>query len=210
MGVVRTGEDAPEVCPRCRRPTRRDFHFCPTCGERLQEVCSACRAALEKDRVFCANCGTHREARAVLFAAAEPVREQEAGVLPSEEDGLASVISERAEEHNSRGSELYENDEFGEAVREFSAAVSLVPTHPVYRTNLAVALSEMGEYERAVSEFLEALRLDPDNVGAYLQLGYTYQEMERLQDAMDAWRRVVELAPDSAEAEEARDAMESI
>lgn len=208
MGVVRTGEDSPEVCPRCRSVVRRNSNFCTTCGERLRGVCSACRAPIEEEWAFCANCGTHRDARAVLFAVAEPMAE--GGAAPLEMGTPAPVIEERAETHNSRGSELYENDEFSEAAREFSAAVSLVPNNAVYRTNLAVALSEMGEYSRAIAEFQEAIRLDPGNSGAYLQLGYTHQEMHQLQDAVEAWRKVIELAPDSAEAEEAREALDTI
>jgi len=204
MGVVRTGEDSPEICPRCRLVIRREYNFCPSCGERLQGVCSACRTPIEEEWAFCANCGTHRDARAVLFAVAEPVGE---GAMAPVEAGM---IEERAEAHNSRGSELYDNDEFDEAVREFGAAVSLVPGNAVYRTNLAVALSEMGDFGAAVREFREAIRLEPGNASAYLQLGYTYQEMHQLQDAIETWRKAIDLAPDSDEADEAREAIESI
>lgn len=212
MGVVRTGEDSPEVCPRCRRVTRRDFNFCPSCGERLQEVCSACRATLEQGALFCVKCGTHRDARAVLVAVGQPSAPGDVAfaALAAGETDTVDLVQERAEEHNARGSELYENDEFAEAVREFGAAVSLAPANAVYRTNLAVALSEMGEHSRAVAEFQEAIRLDPDNVNAYLQLGYTYQEMGQEGAARDAWQQVVQMAPDSPEAEEAREALDSL
>jgi tetratricopeptide (TPR) repeat protein len=202
MAVVRTGDDLPEACPRCRALLRRDFNFCPSCGERLREVCAHCRADLEPGWAYCAACGTARDARA-----GGPGAE---AVVPLLEVEPLGDLEARAEAHNTRGSELYENDDFDEAIREFSAAVSLVPTNATYHTNLAVALSEIGEYERAVSEFHEAIRLDPGNAGTYLQLGYTYQEMERLQQAVEAWRQVEVLAPDSPEAEEAREAMDSI
>jgi len=195
MGYVRTGEDLPDACPKCRYPLRREFNFCPSCGQRIHDVCPQCRALLEPGWHYCATCG------------APSVTEAPPGLLEPDQD---AALSQRAEAHNTRGTELYENDEYEEAIREFGAAISLAPDSAIYRTNLAVALSEKGEYERAVSEFKEALRLDPENVSAHLQLGYTYQEMEKPMQAVEAWQKVVALAPDSPEAAEAREALENV
>ncbi|MBI3946264.1 MAG: tetratricopeptide repeat protein [Armatimonadetes bacterium] len=203
MGYVRTGESQPEACPSCGSPLRREFNFCPACGERVRDICPNCRADVEPAWAYCAACG-------VPLAGREEAEPAEAAAEPSLGYLVTDGAGERAEAHNTRGSELYERDDYEEAVREFSAAVDLAPHNPVYRVNLAVALSEMGEHERAVPEFEEALRLDPSNVGAYLQLGYTYQEMERPRQAVDAWKKVLQLAPDSPEAEEAQDALENI
>lgn len=195
MGIVRTGDDLPEACPKCHSPIRREFNFCPSCGERLHETCPQCRAVLEPGWRFCPTCGL-------------TVGGQEVMPYLTPDQGLE--MGQRAEAHNTRGSELYDNDEYEEAIREFSTAISLSPNNPLYHTNLAVALSETGEFERAVSEFQTALRLDPNNAAAYLQLGYTYQEMERPMQAVEAWRKVIDLAPDSPEAGEARNELNSI
>lgn len=202
MEVVRTGNSQPEACSNCGSPLRQEFNFCPMCGERVREVCPHCRAPLEPLWNYCAICG----ASLAMSEEAEP----NDTLLETALEYLESPEEERAEAHNTRGSDLYERDEYEAAIREFSAAVALAPNNATYRVNLAVALSEIGEYERAISEFEEALRLDPNHVGAYLQLGYTYQEMERPLQAVEAWKKVLELAPDSPEAEEAREALESI
>lgn len=213
MGYVRTGEDQPEACPKCRFPVRREFNFCPSCGERLRDVCPNCRAEMESAWRFCTVCGTSAQAAASL---GEPAREAfgvlaaggEPASIPLAPSG--TELHQEAEAHNTRGSELYEQDEYDEAIREFSEAVSLIPTNAIYHMNLAVALSEIGEYERAVREFQEALRLDPGNTSVYLQLGYTYQEMEKPRQAVECWKKVIEINPDSSESEEAREALESI
>lgn len=197
MGYVRTGEDLPDACPRCRFPLRRDFNYCPSCGQNLRAVCPECQALLEDGWNFCAVCGTNVSGKA-------------AGLPTLEEEAVGQPLQQRAEEANARGSELYENDEYEEAIRQFGQAVALVPDNAIYHTNLAVALSETGEYERAVAQFQEAIRLDPANAAAFLQLGYTYQEMEKPREAVDAWQKVIQLAPNSSEAEEARAALENI
>ena len=197
MGVVRTGEDLPAACSHCHSPVRPEFNYCPSCGMRLRDVCRECRSDLEAGWYYCAVCGA---------PSAGDAQQVEVDV---EREGVPDLVA-RAEAHNTRGSELYDNNEFDEAIREFTAAISLDAVNPVYHTNLAVALSELGDYDRALAEFKEAVRLEPSNAGAYLQMGVTYQEMERPREAVEAWKKVLELAPDSPEADEAREELENV
>ncbi|MDH7570345.1 MAG: tetratricopeptide repeat protein [Armatimonadota bacterium] len=211
MGVIRTGEEQPEACSGCGQPVRREFNFCPSCGVALRAVCPTCHGVMEPGWKFCVVCGTNPEAEVAMRRHLQAALAGRPAVAVSGDDlPEVSEIDERAEAHNTRGTELYENDAYEEAVREFSAAVSLNPTNPTYHVNLAVALSEQGDFDRAIAEFQEALRLDPENVAAYLQMGYTFQEMEQPRRAVEAWKKVIELAPGSAEAEEAEEALDSI
>jgi len=142
----------------------------------------------------CAYCGTTLNGGSIPTI---PQPWQEEGEPPSER-----VMT--AEEHNSEGKRLYNQEEYVEAVGHFREALAAEPNNGLFHCNLAVALAEMGEDEAALAEYASAIRLAPNDASLHLNLGYFYSERERQDDAERAWHRVIDLAPDSPEAAEAK------
>lgn len=50
-------EDILTPCGRCGTPARREFAFCPDCGEPLRRACPECRNPVEPFWAHCAHCG---------------------------------------------------------------------------------------------------------------------------------------------------------
>ena len=45
------------LCPRCFKPIKAEFLFCPYCKSRLKNTCPFCGQSLESDWVICPYCG---------------------------------------------------------------------------------------------------------------------------------------------------------
>ncbi|MCC6441874.1 MAG: tetratricopeptide repeat protein [Armatimonadetes bacterium] len=210
-----TRHRAVESCPNCGHSLEfGGFIFCPYCGKRVATLCSQCRGVLHSHWQHCPNCGKEvgaipSQGRAGLWRGAskpeDPRRE------PTEEEIQPQHSESRAaEEMNAQGVASYEAEKLGDAIVLFRKAIALDPDNATYHLNLAVAYGEKSMDQEALAEYHEVLRLDPQNVSAYLNMGYILNEHEDSEGASQAWKKVVSLAPGSQEAEEARQAMETI
>ena len=71
-------------------------------------------------------------------------------------------VKQQAESYNVEGLECYEKWEVDDAIKNFEAAVRLVPEDPEYRLNLARARARFGQWEEALSSLRDFLDLEPD------------------------------------------------
>jgi serine/threonine-protein kinase len=85
-----------------------------------------------------------------------------------------------------------------EAMRFLSTAVSLRPTSPGARLDLAAALEKSGRRDEAIAEFHRALQLNPRNVWAHNELGNALLRMGRTNDAIGEYHAAIALGPENA------------
>jgi Flp pilus assembly protein TadD len=183
-----------QACDSCGKPVRADFAFCPWCRRVLHRVCLKCGAVSAQEWKFCPRCGAELEQAAV----AAPSR----GVRVPEEEPVSD-----AERFNKAGSDLYDREEYGDAIVQFLKAVDLEPDNPLYEGNLAVAYHDAGMPEQAMDHYKRAVMLDARDTTCRLNMGHLYASMEDKDNARDCYNQVIALAPESEDAEEARQAL---
>jgi len=120
------------------------------------------------------------------------------------------MVNADAEVFNQRGVELYESEQYDDAIEQFRQALALDPRNSLYHCNLAVAFGEQGDADRAFEEYERALTFNPSDVTALLNLGYAYNEREEPGKARHAWEQIIDISPNSAEADEARDNLRNL
>lgn len=55
---ARFSQDSGITCPKCRKPIRSDFAFCPGCGHILKPQCPKCQCEIQEGWKICPHCGT--------------------------------------------------------------------------------------------------------------------------------------------------------
>lgn len=95
-----------------------------------------------------------------------------------------------------RGTLHLVDNEFPEAIAEFSEAARLDPLNPAPLTNLGLAQFKQGDIFAAIENYRRVLELQPDNVRAHCNLGGAYQIRGRLDLAADSYARALEIDPD--------------
>jgi tetratricopeptide (TPR) repeat protein len=87
-----------------------------------------------------------------------------------------------------------------EAVRFYTAAITLRPDSAGLHNNLANSLRGQGKLDEAVAEYREAIRLKPDYVFAHSNLGVTLYDQRKPEEAMAELREAIRLRRDYAAA----------
>jgi tetratricopeptide (TPR) repeat protein len=89
-------------------------------------------------------------------------------------------------------------DNWGEAIKNFQAAIRIWPPYPQAHSNLGIGLAKLGKKEEALQEFSEALRLNPNYRDAHYNMGILLLEFGRLDEAIAHFREALRLKPDDA------------
>lgn len=197
-------------CSMCgARANSSVMSYCPQCGTSLTSKCASCGGAIVAGWPRCRYCGREIGAEGMIGRNLRMQRQWDAeertstGGYARQSSDFEEEVESPAAEHNRKGSELFDEEKFDEAVEEFRRAVALDPTNSSYHCNLAVAYEELNQPEEARREYERTLELDPNDTTALLYLGYLLNESQDPERAAELWRRLTEVAPGSPEAEEA-------
>lgn len=198
-------------CHKCGARTMRWMTYCPDCGSIQHPVCVGCGVSISPDWTYCASCGRQLGAGGLDCRTSAALRRrvdqfeqaEKTATVPGPEPREAASSSP-AEEHNRRGTELFESENFDGAITKYQDAVRLDPENSAYHCNLGMAYDEAGRDSEALAEYQTTLKLDPNDLTALLSIGYMYSENDRPDEAREAWNRVLQIAPDSAEAQEVK------
>ena len=110
--------------------------------------------------------------------------------------GLAAEPTpQTADEHARFGMALLEEGRWEEAIRSFTAATRLNPTHVEAHANLGMAYYFKGDLSSAVSTFQTAQRLAPDRIDVAHGLGLALYEKGDLDGAITAFRTAAQINP---------------
>jgi serine/threonine protein kinase/Flp pilus assembly protein TadD len=94
------------------------------------------------------------------------------------------------------GNRLYEREDYAEALRYCSIAVSIRPDSAAAHHNLGVALSNQGLLDEAIAELHKALRLDKDSYQVHTNLGVNLHLKRSLDEAIAAYSEAIRLNKD--------------
>src|SRR5258707_46303 len=110
-------------------------------------------------------------------------------------DAVFSKV-DSAESYLIFGSLRLAGKEFADAIKDFSAAVSLNPGLPLLHSQLGNAYSYSGEREQAKKEFTEELEINPRDFNANYRLGRLLREDGNVVDAAARLQTALQLRPD--------------
>eukprot|EP01083_Nonionella_stella_P012860 36305_1 len=98
-------------------------------------------------------------------------KENEAPAKKAEPEKPLAELSEeeqhklKAEEHKKLGNELYKTRKFDEAIEEYTKAIELAPTAPVYLSNRSAVHFMKKDYESCISDCKEGIKIGRENYG---------------------------------------------
>jgi tetratricopeptide (TPR) repeat protein len=121
------------------------------------------------------------------------------GITVTASPALAQPEPKTAREFLERGNKALKNDEFLNASRDFSEAISLDPKNARAYSGRGLARVRLGWIERGVEDFNEAIKLDPNYAPAYHGRGIAVQAEGKPLLAVTDYTEAIKLDPKSAE-----------
>lgn len=96
-----------------------------------------------------------------------------------------------------KGVTLLKNDQFQEAVDEFTLLVRQSPENPDAYKNRGVAYMKLGEYDLAILDFEKTRELMPEMKGLYSNLGVAWYYKGEYEKAIQNYNMEIALTPDN-------------
>lgn len=187
---ITEGDRLDLTCESCGGRVLAGYRHCPSCGEQRRPACPGCGQLLLRAWKCCPSCGRQLG---------------RSGDQPEAEDRLS--LSNLADQHNERGVDFLEEEDYERAAEEFQQAIELRRDDPIYYYNLGLAWENLGNDREAIHAYETAVRLDPGAAETHAALAGLYATKGRQSDAKKCWQAVIALAPDSDLAEEAKSAL---
>ena len=101
--------------------------------------------------------------------------------------------------YNNRGNVYTDQEEYDQAIADYSEALQRDPDFEIAYNNRGVAFANQGEYDRAIADYNEALQHEPDYSVAYNNRGNAYTEKGEYDRAIADYGEVLRLDPEDAE-----------
>jgi tetratricopeptide (TPR) repeat protein len=95
------------------------------------------------------------------------------------------------------GLDLFNADEYDEAIKKFSDVLTEDPDHPDAQYYIAVSWANKGEPGKAISEFTKAIEKDPDDTDALVGRGEIWQFKGKLKQALADFKKALIMDPDN-------------
>lgn len=89
------------------------------------------------------------------------------------------------------GSSSYNQEDYENAVNQYSQALTLLPEHVNALTGRGFSYIALGEFTLALSDFRQVVAIAPENSFAYLGLGDTQYQLRWAQLALDAYQTYI-------------------
>ncbi|KAG8309843.1 sperm-associated antigen 1-like [Homalodisca vitripennis] len=99
-----------------------------------------------------------------------------------------------AEQEKNRGNEYYEEKNYDEAIKYYTASIAIWPTPKAYNNRSACYLKQCN-YTAALADAKNTLNLDPNNVKALFRRGIALQHKNQFREALADMNKVLEEQP---------------
>lgn len=97
-----------------------------------------------------------------------------------------------AEKLKSAGNAAMQKKDYKTAIEQYSAAITLAPTNPIYLSNRAAAYSASGDHASAVKDAEIAVASDPKYTKAWSRLGLARFAMGDARGSVEAYKKGIE------------------
>ena len=110
----------------------------------------------------------------------------------------ALAVTSAATRLNNLGSDLLNQEKYGEAAVEFQRAVQQDPTFAAAQLNLAYAHDKLGRADEAIAAYEKAIALDPKAPTAFNNLGVLYMKQDAYDKAIQTFEQGLAVDASSA------------
>jgi tetratricopeptide (TPR) repeat protein len=99
-----------------------------------------------------------------------------------------------------RGNSYFNNEEYDNAIKAYSQAISIYAEFFDAYHNRGLAYYKKGKYEEAISDFSRVIGKNPQSVQDYNSRALAYLKTGQFTYAVDDYSKVISMSPNSAEA----------
>lgn len=122
------------------------------------------------------------------IAGKKPPQKGEEGYVDNE-NPIAIIYAES-------GNDSYFNNDYVEAISQYSQAISLNPQYALAYFNRGASYYVLKDYDHAIDDFTEAVRLNPQYTEAYNNRGGIYFIKHNYQQALYDFQKAIEVTPE--------------
>jgi tetratricopeptide (TPR) repeat protein len=108
-----------------------------------------------------------------------------------------------------RGMEYTTQQQFPEAISDFSEALKLTPNDPNIHERRAYVEMKTNDYDKALADYSEAIKLKPNEIRYYLYRSYIYETKNDIKNSMADTERALKLDPNNQEAKSRKARLEA-
>ena len=130
---------------------------------------------------------------------------KETAKLKKEQDELAYINPEIAEQENQKANELYKAGKYPEALKIYEEAIKRNPKLPKYYTNRAQCYIKLMEFYQAIKDCESAIKLDPKTLKAYQKKANCHYITKEYHKVLQTVEEGLKLFPDDAELKKIRE-----
>jgi tetratricopeptide (TPR) repeat protein len=107
-----------------------------------------------------------------------------------------------------RGYALAKNQQFQDAIQDYTEAIKLKSNEPRIYEERAYAEMKIYDYDKALADYSELIKLKPNEVRYYNFRAYIYETKEDIQNSMADNEKVLKIDPNNAEAKARKQRLE--
>jgi tetratricopeptide (TPR) repeat protein len=108
-----------------------------------------------------------------------------------------------------RGMEYTTQQQYPEAIADFSEALKLKPDDAGIYERRAYVEMKTNDYDKALADYSEAIRLKPKEVRYYLLRGYIYETKDDIKSSLADTETALKLSPNNQEAKSRKSRLET-
>lgn len=127
---------------------------------------------------------------------------QEAEKALKEQERLAYINPEKAEEEREKGNVLFKKGDFPEALKCYKEAIKRDPNNAKLYSNRAACYQKLAAFQLALADCDTCIELDPSFVKGYTRKGGVLYALKKFTDAQKTYQKALEIDPNNKEAQE--------